>query len=423
MTRTPQPERRWRAEYDLGYSLAVGLAGCVLVFAVGCLATALPASWLCLDGPGCASGERTLLSHFFVWDTGWYDAVARAGYPVEADGRPAPAIAFMPLWPIILRLLKVLATDPVTLHAVTVLVAGCIAVLSVGVFHALARSVLDPPTARRATLLYVTFPAMHFLLQSYPVGLLNLLCELSLLAVLRRRFLLAALWSGIATAAGPIAVSAAAAVGAAALVDAWLRLKTGGAWRDLATLELARLLGIAALAVGGLLAFMIWQAVVLGTPFAFLHAQQEWGQAPIWTARAVEWLRCELIYHDFVMAIEHGGFAFDVRYAGRAQSQFQYALNAFGLGVALLGLAGVVRRPTWPILLQSWLAIALFVWFIATIHPPDCALRLAYMAPGCFIGMAWLTRRMPLVTYGIATLSGVILLIQTTLSGAGYWVV
>ena len=134
-------------------------------------------------------------------------------------------------------------------------------------------------------------------------------------------------------------------------------------------------------------------------------------------------MRWEAILPDVALAFRHASVVYRAATPRIAIEAFHARLNALGLGIALASLYGGWRGLPWIVALQAWLALALYVWFIATVQGHEATLRLIYIAPGCFIGLAYVLRRLSIAFYGVVCVSLALLLIDAAASAAGYWIV
>jgi hypothetical protein len=268
-----------------------------LILAAFWLAGFVPAGW---DGHWTAHVVRMqphVVDRFFPFDAAWYERIATDGYAWD-PGQPSlkQDVAFFPLWPGLLRLAFWFV--PPAARWIAVGMSAAFAFASVCAMHRLAREVLPARAADAATWLFALYPAASFLLLSYPTGLMNLLCILAMLAVLRRRFWLAALCAGLVTASGPLGLGTAMAVWVCAVQDRW-----AGPGRLAGVL--AELLVLGGLAVSGLAGFVVWQWVALDDAFAFIKAQGAWAAPLPWLARIPRAIEQVLILPDFAVGFAH----------------------------------------------------------------------------------------------------------------------
>jgi hypothetical protein len=211
--------------------------------------------------------------HFLIKDAGWFEYVAKFGYPARLQMGPrAAATAFFPLFPLLIRL----ASRAIGSYAIGGLVVSVLvgAASAVGVW-ALAARVRDRWVADRAVMLYCLFPGAMVLGILYSEPLSVALGAAVLLALLSRRWLLAGVIGAVATAEASMMIVVVAVSGIAALEAIWRR----GEWRALIAPALSPL---------GVLAFFGY----LGHryhdyAFWFQVERVDWNQHIDWGARTL----------------------------------------------------------------------------------------------------------------------------------------
>jgi hypothetical protein len=127
-----------------------------------------------------------------MWDALWYHIVAVGGYPAELPVTPEGHVgenawAFMPVYPIVVRLLMMLTGAPWAYAAVFVSVACSLGTALV--FFRLMRRVQPQSTALFAVVLFCVAPLSPLLQFGYAESLQLLLLTWALLLVLQRRYL------------------------------------------------------------------------------------------------------------------------------------------------------------------------------------------------------------------------------------------
>ena len=178
----------------------------VAVFAVAWLL--ILASWY---------GYDALFGHHFGWDyffgyddAGFYRAIAEWSY----TGDPARP-AFFPLFPIVIRLAADVAGGN---YAVGGLIAGVLSGLaSVVAVWALARQVCTRRVADYAVLLFALFPGAMAFAINYSEPLAVAIAAAMLLALLKRRWLLAGILGALGTAERPTLIVLAVVGGVVAI--------------------------------------------------------------------------------------------------------------------------------------------------------------------------------------------------------------
>ncbi len=141
------------------------------------------------------------------WDASWYLLIAGHGYfppPAQFPIAHGSATAFFPLWPLMVRGVSDLTgLTPIVTGVGLAFAVGAAA--TVAIWH-LVRHLCDDVVADRAVVLWAFFPGAVVLSMVYSEALAILLCAISLLALLQRRWLVAGLAAGAATGVHPEAI-------------------------------------------------------------------------------------------------------------------------------------------------------------------------------------------------------------------------
>ncbi len=208
------------------------------------------------------------------WDSGWYLLVTRAGYPhtlpVVSGHVVRNTTAFFPLFPLTIRTLSVVTgLSPTSSGLFLDSAFGLVAALLVWL---LARDLWERPAADRACALFCWFPGSFVLSMVYAEGLMIALAAGCLLALSRRRWLLAGVLAALATATRPNAI----ALGAACAWAAGVAIHRRKQWRALVA---------PALAPVGILAYFGFLWARTGSPVAwFTTESQGWHESVDLTA-------------------------------------------------------------------------------------------------------------------------------------------
>ena len=203
--------------------------------------------------------ERSLGEYASTWDGGWYLAAATGGYPDAVPEAAGSTLAFFPVYPLLVRAADGLpGVAPVE---AALLVGGVAALLATVVIWLLGRALLGADVADRAVALLVFFPGSFVLSMVYAEGLMLLLASGCLLALVRRRWLLAGVLAALGTASRPNAVALVASCAWAAVVA----IRSRGSWRALVAPALAPL---------GMLGFFTYLWARTGEPTAWFQAQR-----------------------------------------------------------------------------------------------------------------------------------------------------
>lgn len=384
-----------------------------VVLAAGALPGLLPEHFLGNWADQALPHQAAFLDRFFAFDARWYQRITDTGYQWD-PARPGQKqdVAFFPLWPLLLRLVARVAPA----RAGAVAMAAGFGAASVCAFFSLARRLLAGRDAVVATALFALYPAANFLLQSYPTGLMNLLCIAALLCVMDGRFWRAALCAGAVTGIGPLGLGTAITVFVFAALPAWRA-------RDARPVTLARLAALGLVCVSGLIGFLVWQLRQFGDPLAFVRAQEAWAVSKSWPRRVPLFMLQALILPEFIAALRALAHALRVRGLVPLQLALEMPLNLAAQGVGLLGVAGSLGLRCGPVAVQGIVTAALFIWFHSVSRPGNSTFRLTYCVIGMFLGLAWLLRGRPRAQWAAVILSVALLAGASFLIDAGYHVV
>jgi hypothetical protein len=211
--------------------------------------------------------HRSLTSELGNWDGFWYIKLATQGYPTNIP-HVYSTLGFFPLYSMVIWLVAHVLFCSFVIAGV--LISGVGGLVATVLVQRLATHWWGETNARRAVLLFCLFPGSVFSMV-YSEGLLIPLAAGCLIALERRRWLLAGILAGVATAIGPDAL----AIVPVCALAAFLELKRRG-WRDPKAL---RSLIAPLLSPAGLCAFGIYLWAHNGTPFACFDAQKyAWGE-------------------------------------------------------------------------------------------------------------------------------------------------
>jgi hypothetical protein len=262
-----------------------------------------------------AVGVATITGHplastFGHWDGVWYSRVALGGYPAHVVHHQS-TLGFFPLFPMAMWvLMHGLGISAVFAGTLISGVGGLVATVLV---QRLATGWWGGHSGRRATLLFCLFPGSVVFSMAYSEGLLIPLAAGCILALQRRRWLLAGVLAGVATAA---------AADAAVLI-----LVCAVAARRERKALIAPLLSLA-----GIAAFALYLWRWTGTPFATLEAQR-YG----WHERLDP---IALIHQSQLFASQLGKLNFS-----HPTLDLSPLAALIGTGVLIAGVALLLRRP------------------------------------------------------------------------------
>ncbi|MGH2884197.1 MAG: hypothetical protein ACRDPA_16145, partial [Solirubrobacteraceae bacterium] len=309
----------------------------------------------------------SLSSEIGRWDGTWYTQLASSGYPRHPTHMPS-TLGFFPLYPLAIWLVVHAPGPPdsVVLAGVLVsLVGGLIATVLV---ERLATGWWGEQGGRRATLMFCFFPGSIVFSMYYAEGLLIPLAAGCILALQKRRWVLAGVLAGFATAIQPDALALVVACGVAAVRE----LRRDG-WRDR---RAARSLLAPVLSVSGIGAFAIFLWIWTGTPFATLQAQHyAWGQKVDPFALSFQWRFLTGELHHFTFAHPSlnvspisGLLGAVVLLVGvvllfKRPARVSAEAMAFTLTIGLLAVVSETLSPNPRILITAFPAVLVFAYY------------------------------------------------------------
>ncbi|HEY5120089.1 MAG TPA: mannosyltransferase family protein, partial [Acidimicrobiales bacterium] len=149
-----------------------------------------------------------LVNHLSIWDGEWFLRAVANGWPSHlpmVDGHvSANTTAFFPVFPLVLRVLAAITGLSAAVVGLWVsALTGLSALIAIG--H-LAREFTDQATAERAALLFAVAPGAFIFNLIYAEGILLTCVAVGLLALLRKRWVVAGLLGAVASATSPVGI-------------------------------------------------------------------------------------------------------------------------------------------------------------------------------------------------------------------------
>ena len=325
-----------------------------------------------------------------AFDGRWYLKIAQHGYPdrLFQEGQGS-RWAFFPGFPATVRAVSEITR--LSLPDAAVLAAFVFGLSSALAIWLAVREVFGARLADRAVLLYVFCPTAYVLSLAYTEGLFLTAAAVCLFALSRRYWITAAFCACVAGLTRNTGLAVVLAVLVTTLPAAW----RGRAWRPALAAVIAPL---------GLIAFMAYGWVMVGTPVAFLSAERFWrGQHFVWFVTPVDALFAAL--HE-----GPGGAAFltDAMAGGALVLGFAGLWLLDRLSHALRGAGGAIAAvpASWWVYTVGALLIAYSAYFTNSIP------RYAMAAFPLFVAFAWkLPRTMESALVGLmACLQGALLI-------------
>jgi hypothetical protein len=221
-------------------------------------------------------GHHNFLHELANWDGLWYRSIANSGYPDHVSFAQTN-LGFFPLFPLAIFAVQqplLLITNHNAIWCSTVagvLISGVGGLVATVMVHRLAEGWWDRETARRATILFIVFPGSVVFSMVYSEGMLLPLAAGCIYALERRRWVLAGILAGFATAVQPVGLVLVPVCLASALLE-WRR--RGWSLRAARRAFLAPILSLTG--VGAFMALLwAWTGNPLATYIAQHHGWSE----------------------------------------------------------------------------------------------------------------------------------------------------
>jgi hypothetical protein len=157
-------------------------------------------------------GHHNFLHELANWDGLWYRTLANHGYP-DYVSYAQTTLGFFPLFPLTIwaveqPLLLITSHDAIWCATVAgALISAAGGLVATVLVHRLAEGWWNREVARRATILFIVFPGAVVFSMVYSEGLLLPLAAGCIYALERRRWVLAGVLAGFATAVQPVGLA------------------------------------------------------------------------------------------------------------------------------------------------------------------------------------------------------------------------
>ncbi len=205
-----------------------------------------------------ATSHKSVRGEIDLWDSRWFIRAAEYGWPSQlphVHGHVAGnTTAFFPLFPLTIRWLSYLTGF--SLLTAGVMITSATGLTAIVAVWALVRHYAGQNAADRATLLLALFPGSFVLSMVYSEGMAITFVALGILALMRRRWLVAGVFGMLATAVTPIAL----AFMVSCAWCAYREMTRHRNWRSLAALVVTPL---------GFIAYQLWLWQHTGTLMAW----------------------------------------------------------------------------------------------------------------------------------------------------------
>jgi Gpi18-like mannosyltransferase len=346
-------QRRTQALGPVRWTILVYLASRILLLAI-----ALGTGW---------ARHLSLSSELARWDGTWYTQIASSGYPRHPPHVPS-TLGFFPLYPLAIWLVVHAPGPPNSVVLAGVLVSLAGGLVATVLVQKLATGWWGEQGGRRATVMFCFFPGSIVFSMDYAEGLLIPLAAGCILALQKRRWVLAGVLAGFATAIQPDALALVVACAVAAILE----LRRDG-WRDR---QARRSLLAPLLSVSGIAAFAIFLWIWTGTPFATLQAQHDgWGQKVDAFALSYQWRFLTVQLHHFHLTHPRldvspvaGLLGAVVLLIGvvllfKRPARISAEAMAFTLSIGLLAVISETLSPNARILITAFPVVLVFAYY------------------------------------------------------------
>jgi hypothetical protein len=285
------------------------------------------------------SGQRVrtfskLLSLWNRWDGHQYLLVAQQGYGAAGDRRLA--LAFFPLYPLLIRLVAIVVRDAVLSAFLISTVASVVAGVALARLFAIDYS---RHLARRAAWFLFIFPTSYFMHIDYSESLFLALVLASFLAARRERWMRAGLFGAFAALARPNGILLFLALGGDAMWQLWQTHRFDWRWLWVGLIPM------------GFAVYLLVNYRITGDPMAFLNLEREhWSNMLISPWRGIG-VNLDVVRHW---------------YAWHAAMVGTQVLLYLAVGLAGTIAAAILLRPSYALWMAlNWLLFASQSWDIS----------------------------------------------------------
>ncbi len=248
---------------QIAFPIAIYCVTAVLFFAGSVLGIYLLAD----EHPATPSHAASDVLH--RWDSKWYMGIVAEGYSYDQSNR-GQNVAFFPLYPVIVKCVSLMSGLPNHFSGLTVAHVSLLLAFIAFLFYLRERFPNDLTVQSFSLLTCAVVPTGFFWRFAYSESTFLLLSIVSMYLMHRRSSLISISFViGLATATRPVGV-------ALLLPLFWHIVDQRQPWFT----NLKKLLRYAPLACWGLLAYMVFQVLEFGEPFAFVKTQAHWRMRP-----------------------------------------------------------------------------------------------------------------------------------------------
>jgi hypothetical protein len=318
------------------------IVGAFVVSRILVVAAAFAAEYLIIENPELVGRPGApILASLTTWDGDFYMGIVRDWYHPDAVSGLYRDYAFLPLYPLIVRVLS--APWPQLDELIAVLVSNLTFLVALGVLARLGEPYLGRRRAALAAALFAVYPFAFVFAMAYTESLFLLLIVAAFLAAEHRH----RAWMGTLLALACLARFQ----GVALVLPLWVLLLRQDGWRPRPS-QLWLILGPAATV--GFLAYVAW---LTGSVTGYLDAQQAWGREGFGGAAPEATIGAALTPYQGALLLTLCWSVFMLVWVRRDHIRLEYALIPVVFIVAELssGSLEAVGRVTMLAFPYAWL--------------------------------------------------------------------
>lgn len=137
------------------------------------------------------------------WDSGWYNSILNYGYKLSGTDQMSN-VTFFPLFPLLWKIVEIIT--PLKGFNAALFVSNTFTLLGFLVFYRWVYEKWNKPIALKSLVALAVFPTSFFLISAYSEAVLFLLIASTLFLTYRKKWFLAAIVIGLASAARPTGI-------------------------------------------------------------------------------------------------------------------------------------------------------------------------------------------------------------------------
>lgn len=361
----------------------------VLLFVVTFLAMAFhPTVW----GTGHPS-SATFWDAWYQWDARWYVRVAAGGYRFSSPLQWS-SVAFFPLYPLLIHVAAIL---PLSRKLLAILITNICFFIATYVLYRLVRREFNREIATRTLFCLAMFPTAIFFFAGYSEGTFLLFSVLAVASMRQRAWLWAALWSGLAAATRSQGILLTVPFA----VELWqayrLRWDSVPKWLLVAVVPV------------GWLGFALYLRARFGNGLLFIISQRAWHRTTTWPWNGI-WLTLKnMSWHHLAASIPANNLV-DLCVLVIFGVLIWLGWQSLPLSFSLYAVAYVGSILVNPAVLDGYYA------------PLMSASRLCLVIFPCFITLARLCMRSPLLDRLVSSLNPALMALFAVIFLQGAWV-